>query len=51
MKNGRVKSMFVAADVARDVWHDVYAGTLVLKALRMIVSLAATNALAHVRSL
>ena len=41
MKNGRVKSMFVAAEVARDVRHDVHAGTPALKALRMIVSLAA----------
>ena len=43
MKNGRVKSRFVAAEVARDVRHDVHAGTPALKALRMIVSLAATR--------
>ena len=43
MKNDRVKSRFVAAEGARDVRHDVYAGTLALKALRMIVSLAATR--------
>ena len=44
MKNGgRVKSRFVAAEVASDVSHDVHAGTPALKALRMIVSLAATH--------
>ena len=43
MKNGLVKSRFVAAEVARDVRHDVHAGTPALKALRMIVSLAATR--------
>ena len=43
MKNGRVKSRFVAAEVARDVRHDVHARTPALKALRMIVSLAATR--------
>ena len=43
MKNGRVKIRFVAAEVARDVRHDVHAGTPALKALRMIVSLAATR--------
>ena len=43
MKIGRVKSRFVAAEVARDVRHDVHAGTPALKALRMIVSLAATR--------
>ena len=39
MKNGRVKSRFVTAEVARNVRHDVHAGTPALKALRMIVSL------------
>ena len=43
VKNGRVKSRFVAGEVARDVRHDVHAGTPALKALRMIVSLAATR--------
>ena len=43
MKNGSVKSRFVAAEVARDVRHDVHAGTPALKALRMIVSLASTR--------
>ena len=43
MKIGRVKSRFVAAEVARDVRHDVHAGMPALKALRMIVSLAATR--------
>ena len=43
MKNGLVKSRFVTAEVARDVRHDVHAGTPALKALRMIVSLAATR--------
>ena len=43
IKNDRVKSRFVAAEVARDVRHDVRAGTPALKALRMIVSLAATR--------
>ena len=33
----------MAAEVARDVRHDVHAGTPALKALRMIVSLAATR--------
>ena len=42
-KNGRVKSRFVDAEVARDVRHDVHAGTPALKGLRMIVSLAATR--------
>ena len=42
MKNGRVRSRFVAAEVARDLRHDVHAGTPALTALRMIVSLAAT---------
>ena len=41
MKNGRVKDTFVAAEVARDVRFDVHVGTPALKALRMIVSLAA----------
>ena len=36
MKNGCVKSSFVAAKVAREVRHDVHAGTLALKALRMM---------------
>ena len=35
--------MVVAAEVARDVRHDVHAGTRALKALRMIVSVAATR--------
>ena len=39
----RVKNKFVAAEVARDVRHDVHAGTPALKALKMIVSLAATR--------
>ena len=43
LAGGRVKSRFVAAEVARDVRHDVHAGTPALKALRMIVSLAATR--------
>ena len=43
MENGRVKRRFVAAEVARDVRHDVHAGTPAFKALRMIVSLAATH--------
>ena len=43
MENGRVKSRFVAAEVPRDVRHDVHAGTPALKASRMIVSLAATR--------
>ena len=43
MKIGRVKSRFVAAEVVRDVRHDVHAGMPALKALRMIVSLAATR--------
>ena len=33
MKNGRVKSRFVAAEVVRDVRFDVHAGTPALKAL------------------
>ena len=33
----------MAAEVARDVRHDVHAGTPALKALRRIVSLAATR--------
>ena len=33
----------MAAEVARDVRHDVRAGTPALKSLRMIVSLAATS--------
>ena len=41
MKNGRIKSRFVAAEVATDVRHDVHAGRLALKTARMIVSLAA----------
>ena len=40
IKHCRVKSRFVAAEVARNVRHDVHAGTPALKALRMIVSLA-----------
>ena len=43
MKNGRVKSRFVAAEVARDGRYDVHAGTPALKALRIIVSFAATR--------
>ena len=43
MKNGRIKSRFVAAEVARDVRYDVHTGTPALKALRMIVSFAATR--------
>ena len=44
MKIGRrVKSRFVAAEVARDVRYDDHEGTPALKALRMIVSLAATR--------
>ena len=43
MKNGRVKSRVVAAEAARDARHDVHAGIPALKALRMIVSLAATR--------
>ena len=39
----RVRSRFVAAEVARDVGHDVHAGTRALKALRMVISLAATR--------
>ena len=39
----QVKCRFVAAEVARDVRHDVHAGTSALKAVRMIVSLAATR--------
>ena len=40
MKNDRDKSRFVAAKLARDVKHDVRAGTSVLKALRMTINLA-----------
>ena len=40
MKNDRDKSRFAAAKVARDVNHDVHAGTSVLKALRMTTNLA-----------
>ena len=40
MENGRVKSRFVAAVVARDLRHDVHARTL---ALKVIDSLAATH--------
>ena len=43
MEDGRVKSRFVVGEVARDVSHDVYAGMPALKALRMIVGLAATR--------
>ena len=43
MKGDRVKSRFVAAEVARDVGHDVHAGTRALKALRMVISLAVTR--------
>ena len=43
VKNGLVKSRFVAAEVARDLRHNVHAGTPALKAWRMIVSLAATR--------
>ena len=43
MKNGRVKSRFVAAEVARDVRPDVHAGTPALKALKVFVSLAARH--------
>ena len=43
MKNGRFKSRFLAGEVARDVRHDEHAGTRAVKALRMIVSLAATR--------
>ena len=42
MKNGRVKR-FVAVEVARDVRYDVHAGTPALKALGVVVSLAATR--------
>ena len=38
-----VRGRFVAAEVARDVRHDVHAGTPALKALMMIVRLAATR--------
>ena len=41
--SGRVKNTFVAAEVARDVRHDVRAGTPALKAVKMIVGLAATR--------
>ena len=41
MTNGRVKSRFVAAEVATDLRQDVHAGRLALKAARMIVSHAA----------
>ena len=40
MKNDRDKSRFVAGKLARDVKHDVRAGTSVLKALRMTINLA-----------
>ena len=43
MKNGRVKSRVVAAEAARDVRHDVHAGTPAMMALRTIGSLAATR--------
>ena len=43
MKDGRVKSRLVAAEVSRDVKHDVHVGTPDLVALRMIVSLDATR--------
>ena len=43
MKRDRVKSRFVAAEVARDVRHYVHAGTLALKVVWMIISLAATR--------
>ena len=43
MRNGRVKRRFVAAEVARDVRHDVHTGTPALKAVRMIVCLCATR--------
>ena len=35
VKNDRDKSRFVAAKLARDVKHDVHAGTSALKTLRM----------------
>ena len=38
MENDRDKSRFVAAKLARDVKHDVRAGTSVLKALRMTIN-------------
>ena len=41
MKSELVNSRFMAAEVARDVRYDVYAGTPALKALRMIFSIAA----------
>ena len=41
VKNDRAKSRFVAAKLARDVKHDVHAGTPALKALRMTINLAA----------
>ena len=40
MNDDRDKSRFVAAKLARDVKHDVRAGTSVLKALRMTINLA-----------
>ena len=40
MENDRDKSRYVAAKLARDVKHDVRAGTSVLKALRMTINLA-----------
>ena len=43
MQGELVNSRFVAAEVARDVSCDVCAGTPALKALRMILSLAATR--------
>ena len=42
MKIRRIKSKFVAAEVAKNVRHDVYAGTPALKAWSVVVSLAAT---------
>ena len=41
MKNGRVKSRFVAAEVARDVRHDVHAGALLQRETGSIVRAAA----------
>ena len=43
MKGELVKSRFVAAEVARDVRYDVHTRTPALKALKMILSLAATR--------
>ena len=39
MKGELVKSIIVAAEVARDVRYDLHAGTPALKALRMILNL------------